>query len=248
MPFIKTDAYFTQVYTLLPTTAVSGRDIFFSGVFTAAGPVASRECLMPYATHGLQLADETEMPASQRRGVLWLMGYALLVAVIVSAVSSLYCYYNYATPLASSVDPPILNRTGIEDRPRVDVVQPMVRHAAGRYAPQTYNSPLNMGIGAVVMAGLQLASWRWTGWPLAPVGYLVCSTYQMSHAWFSILIGWLIKTLLVRFTGASGFQSAKPVFIGLIFGEALAAALWLIVTLILASMGYEYQQIEFLPI
>lgn len=248
MAFIKTDAYFTQVYTQFPPTAVSGRDVFFSGVFTAAGPVASRECLMPFALHGLQLADATDMQPGQRRGVLWLMGYALLVAVVVSAVSSLYCYYHYATPLTSRVEPPILNKTGTEDRPRVDVMQPLVRHAAGRYAPQTHSTPINVGIGATVMTGLQVASWRWTAWPLAPVGYLVCSTYQMSHAWFSILLGWAIKAMLVRFGGASGFQSAKPVFIGLIFGEALAAGLWLVITLILAAMGYDYRPIEMLPI
>jgi uncharacterized membrane protein (Fun14 family) len=248
MAFIKTDTYFTQVYTMFPPSAVTGRDVFFSGVFTAAGPVASRECLMPFATHGLQVADGTDMPPRQRRGVMALMAYALLVAVGVSAVSSLWCYYHYSVPLTTQVQRPVLNPTGTEDRPRVDVVDPLNRHADGRWAPQTYNQPLNLGIGAAVTAVLQWGAWRFSAWPLAPVGYLVCSTYQMSHAWFSLLLGWLCKTLLVKYVGASGFQRAKPLFVGLIFGEALAAGLWLLITLILAWLGMEYQQIEFLPI
>jgi hypothetical protein len=42
------------------------------------------------------------------------------------------------------------------------------------------------------------------------------------------------------------FTRAKPLFIGIIFGECLAAGVWLIVNAILVMNGYESRTITFL--
>jgi hypothetical protein len=80
-----------------------------------------------------------------------------------------------------------------------------------------------------------------------PVGYIVSMTWHAQIAWFSIFIGWLCKVLIVKYGGPRMFQAARPFFIGIIFGEALAAGFWLLVTMYLAHAGYDYQVVRFLP-
>ncbi|HMO26807.1 MAG TPA: hypothetical protein PKB10_11100, partial [Tepidisphaeraceae bacterium] len=80
-----------------------------------------------------------------------------------------------------------------------------------------------------------------------PLGYLVMYTYPLQRIWLSVFVGWLVKVLIVRFGGASMIRSAKPVFLGLVFGEVGAAAFWLVVSLGMVSLGLEYQKVSLLP-
>ena len=83
--------------------------------------------------------------------------------------------------------------------------------------------------------------------PSTPVGYLLVYTSGLRQVWFSIFLGWLAKMLLVRFGGASLFRRSRGFFLGLILGEAFAAAGWMIFSLVCASMGADYKAIHLLP-
>jgi hypothetical protein len=61
------------------------------------------------------------------------------------------------------------------------------------------------------------------------------------------MIGWAIKMLIIRFGGVGLFVAARPIFIGLIVGEALAAGLWMSATLVMAWLGFEYRVVNLLP-
>jgi len=56
----------------------------------------------------------------------------------------------------------------------------------------------------------------WGAWPLS---------------WFglSFLIGWLIRTAVVRLFGEAAAQRAKPMMIGLIAGELVGLVIWMLV-------------------
>ena len=43
------------------------------------------------------------------------------------------------------------------------------------------------------------------------------------------------------------FQAGKPLFIGLIVGEALTAGVWLLINLALAGMGMDYKAVILYP-
>jgi uncharacterized membrane protein YGL010W len=53
--------------------------------------------------------------------------------------------------------------------------------------------------------------------------FLVWGTYPANGCWSSFLLGWAIKGAVVRFGGGKVYQKLKPVFIGMIAGELLAA-------------------------
>jgi hypothetical protein len=97
------------------------------------------------------------------------------------------------------------------------------------------------------VAILSVLRLRFMSFPLHPVGFLLASSYVIGEIWFSIMLGWLAKLILLRFGGASAFRAAKSIFIGLILGEAGAAAFWLIVSLLLNAVGLTYYPIRLFP-
>jgi hypothetical protein len=127
------------------------------------------------------------------------------------------------------------------------MVQPVDRWAEGKFPAPTYNPWLHMGIGTGITAFLQVMSLRFSSWPFMPVGYLFNGTPYANDAWFSLMLGWLAKVLIVRFGGARLYQRAKPFFIGLIFGEALVSGFWLVINLLLAANGKNFENVQFLP-
>jgi hypothetical protein len=174
------------------------------------------------------------------------MAWALLVGLAVGSWSSLHAFYRYSAPLAPFATG-LESAGGMEIYPRAYVVEPLAQHAAGAWRPRSHDPLVHMTIGAAVTTALQAASLWFPGWVLSPIGYLVCSTWYIQRAWFSIGLGWLAKVLVVRFGGQPLYERAKPLFVGLIVGEALAAGVWMIVTLILASSGAHYEQVRLLP-
>jgi hypothetical protein len=246
IPFFRAFSSFSQVYSNLPPAWLSGQDVYFAQKLTLMGPVMTREALAPFAIHALQVHEQTAPPPRQRHGFLAMICWALLLGFAVSATASIWTYYNHATPLTDRVHP-IPNQWGLEGIQHATVVNPMKQHADGRYPPKPYNPWLHMGLGAGIMSFLQFAALRWTAWPFMPVGYIMSMTWYAHAAWFSVFIGWLCKVLLVKYGGARMYQAARPFFIGIIFGEALAAGFWLLVTMYLAQAGYDYQVVRFLP-
>jgi hypothetical protein len=45
--------------------------------------------------------------------------------------------------------------------------------------------------------------------------------------WFSIFLGWLAKTLIMRFGGAQSYRKMTPAFLGLAFGDVAMMLFWL---------------------
>jgi len=211
------------------------------------GPVSTRESAAVFAQQGLVVADQSGVStAGQRRSIALVIVWSLLVALVVSTFATLWTHYTYATPIPSGVQHSVLDPPAM-DRPRTEMIDPMVRHAEGRFAPKRHSPLVHIGIGIGVTAILQALAVRSVAWPLLPVGYLLCTRWFIGQAWFSLMLGWLAKVLIVKYGGASMYQRARPLFVGLILGEALAAGAWLSVSLTLGWMGYDHRSVPMLP-
>jgi hypothetical protein len=103
------------------------------------------------------------------------------------------------------------------------------------------------GLGAAVTGALAFLRLRFAAWPFHPIGFLLCYSYPLAVSWFSIFLGWLAKTLIVRFGGAQLYRTARNFFLGLIVGEAAAAAFWAGFSFIRYSMGLTFFNIKLLP-
>ncbi len=83
-----------------------------------------------------------------------------------------------------------------------------------------------VGMGAAAMFVLCMMRQRFL-WFVHPLGYVAwMSPFMMNRLWLPILVGWLLKTLIVKFGGHTAYEKARPFFIGVIAGEAVAVTLW----------------------
>jgi hypothetical protein len=187
----------------------------------------------------------SESPSRKRLG--WLIGWALLVSFLVGTASSLHCYYRYAVPLTDRLPQVPINNHGLNILPLSTIVAPLDQYQRGYFNAPGYSPGLQIAAGAGITGCLSVLALRYAGWPLLPVGYVIATTPYIDWFWYSILLGWLAKVLILRFGGAKMFQQGKPLFIGLIAGEVLSAAAWLGVNLILASLHYDYRPAIFYP-
>jgi len=85
----------------------------------------------------------------------------------------------------------------------------------------------NMVIGGLVMAGLIFLHRQVLWWNLSPLGFVMSSTATMQSQWFSLFVGWLVRTIVLTLKGLQGYQGLRPFFIGLVWGELVANTFWL---------------------
>ena len=79
------------------------------------------------------------------------------------------------------------------------------------------------------MAGLIIAQRSFFWWPLHPVGVLIASSHMVYFFWASIFTAWLIKVVVVGFSGYGGYRTARVFFIGTVLGYFLAGGMWNII-------------------
>ncbi len=80
--------------------------------------------------------------------------------------------------------------------------------------------------GFVGVLGLLLCR-AYLGWGLHPIGFLGASVSATHQLWFSMLLGWLVKSLVLRYGGMRLFLRLLPFFLGLIIGDVINAVIWI---------------------
>jgi hypothetical protein len=83
--------------------------------------------------------------------------------------------------------------------------------------------------GGLMMAAL-LFFRRTSFWLPHPIGLIMLINPLMRAYWFSILIGWLAKTLVTRYGNRNTYINVRPLFVGLIVGELLIVTASLILS------------------
>jgi hypothetical protein len=73
---------------------------------------------------------------------------------------------------------------------------------------------------------------RFWWWPFHPVGYIAANTWSMHWYYMPFLVGWLAKSLVVRYGGLAPYRKTIPLAIGLIVGDLLNTAIWSILALL----------------
>jgi hypothetical protein len=94
------------------------------------------------------------------------------------------------------------------------------------------NGTIAMCAGAAVVVTLGMMRLRFWWWPLHPVGYLAAHCWGMH--WYSqaFFIGWVLKSLAVRYGGLQLYRRTVPMAIGLIVGDMVNDMVWVIVRIV----------------
>jgi hypothetical protein len=83
---------------------------------------------------------------------------------------------------------------------------------------------------------------RFPWWPFHPLGYAVTSSWEINLVWMPLFIAWLVKLVLLRYTGLPGFRRALPFFFGLMIGQFVVGSLFNIYGIVVELPTYQFWQ------
>ena len=174
--------------------------------------------------NGMRLGSELR---GNRRRLLWGMAAAMLISLVVSTWYTLRLAYTHG-----AVNLHAQYFSGFADNPSTFTIQKLL-HPTGPDG----TGWLWTGGGALLMGALILARNHWAWWPLHPIGFAASMGWVMDQIWFSILLAWLIKTLALRFGGASLYSKTVPFFLGLALGQIVVGGCWLLIDSLTGTVG-----------
>ena len=151
----------------------------------------------------------------------------MVLALILSIPVSFWWYFQvmYEHGVVAKAHGPLIN-TGYE----------LFRQLTSwlQYPKQpNYTATLFIGLGGVFTVFLMGMQRRFIWWPFHPAGYALGASWGMIHVWTSVLLGWAIKGIVLRYGGLRAYRNAVPFFIGLILGEQIIICLWSILGAVL---------------
>lgn len=241
IPFVNTPTWWgaTSVIYSITGVAVAPTALIPIALLGATMVSDSRENLLQYAANADQLAARA---GARRLPSSLLMLLTVAAAIVVSGVVMLLCAYR-------GEGMQHLDGDGNWRHELLKVTGPVADFQSGDAADQPASTWWSYGIGAVITAGLGIARLAWSWWPLHPLGYLASATYAAYMTWFSILLGWLAKCLVMRYGGVAIYKRLKPVAFGMIAGEAVLVGGFLLVQLIagLCDLQLPGKPPQFLP-
>ena len=93
----------------------------------------------------------------------------------------------------------------------------------------TWTNAFWVVVGALLTWGMLAMRARFAWFPFHPLGYLIPLSYPMICLWFPIFVGWLCKVVISKYGGNSAYRQARPLFLGLAFGDISMMLFWLLV-------------------
>ena len=85
------------------------------------------------------------------------------------------------------------------------------------------------GIGLLFSLSLMLMRMKFFWFPFHPAAYAaVCGSWAVNYIWFTLLVAWGLKLILLKYGGRNAHRKAMPFFLGLILGQFTVGSLWTI--------------------
>ena len=196
--------------SLLGTKGVAGLAISY------AWSVDTLILMMSACANGLKLLSEVDVARHRRLfGAL----VAVIVGTLIASVGTvLYLAYGYGAINLSS-----FYFNNVSQYPYNFMFKALADPTGPNWA-----SWLHTGIGGGVMALLMAAQHHFMWWPFHPLGYPVSCVFS-SGMWFSVFIAWMLKSAIMKYGGPPLFRRMRPLFLGLILGEASVGGFWVVV-------------------
>ena len=191
-----------------------------------------REALMPFLTNGFKLLDQRQVKLGKFAAIAVL---ALSIGLAVAIPTTLYFQYahglNTSDAFASEVVPSMPYNAAAEMETKLVAQGQMTavaqvtgwQHFAHIIPNKQSVLALCIGLGLVLI--FTFARLRFIKWPIHPVLFLVWVTYPAPHFAPSFLVGWCIKSLVMKYGGTALYRNLKPLMYGLIAGEMVSGFL-----------------------
>jgi len=185
-----------------------------------------REYLLPSLLNALKISDPVDL---HRGSLLRASAGAILLAFFVALIAAIWLPYTHGGGVA------LPNTWTYSSAPQIhfkwaaalsaNPIQPRVRYLSHF-----------VGGAALILVVMGLRT-RSTWFALHPIGFIIGSGYPISCIWFAIFVGWLMKAAIMHWGGYQLYKQLRPFFLGLIIGDALAGAIWIVVGFVTGN-GY----------
>jgi len=169
---------------------------------------------MPYGLEAMKMAQESRR--SQR-----LFFKACLAAAVIGMLGTLFVEMILAYKYGEAA------RFLKANWPQTGTWSRLVGWLNDRTSPNPTSITAMLG-GAGMTLFLAFMRTHFLGWPFHPVPFIVTASWggYVGMFWFPFFIAWIIKSLILRYTGLPGFRAALPFFYGLIIGEMTGGMVW----------------------
>ena len=175
----------------------------------------TREMLTPSLLIGAKVGEESEL---NLRSLFRAMVASVVLGILVSAIVSV------SMPYLNGGGDNLKNPFMYRQAPARSLT--FLAGVASVPYKGTWTNSLHIIAGYAGVLALFIARVRF-GFGLHPIGLLVASTWAIRCLWASIFLGWAFKSIIQRYSGMRGFQTALPFFLGLILGDVLNAIVWI---------------------
>jgi hypothetical protein len=170
--------------------------------------------MAPAVMNSFKMQDETR---ASRRWFHTIVVSAIIVTVLTAFVTILYLTYKMGANRASNW----FFTSG--PRSLLDQTQRLASGTAASMGGEFNWLFYTLG-GAWVLFSLFMR--RKFFWWLHPIGFVMLANPLITQLWFGFFLGWCCKKMAVKYGGRHMFARLRPAFIGLIFGQLVAAFLW----------------------
>jgi hypothetical protein len=223
------DLHFTGPDWIL--TEVIGQKAFTPAQLTAFSLFfwfnrAYRSHPMPHQLESFKLAEQSH---SDYRRWFWALAILGVIAGLVAFWAMLHLMYNYGARAKSRVS------FGSEAYTRLE---------GWLLSPKFGNFPAFIAIcvGFLTATFFQSMRVRFSWWPFHPLAYAVTSSWEINLVWLPLFIAWVLKVLILRYSGRGGFHRSMPFFIGLMLGQFVVGSLLNVYGILMEVPTYQFWQ------
>jgi hypothetical protein len=170
--------------------------------------------LMTSCANGLKLADRF---VEGKRRLFWAIGAAIVITIVVSLYMRLDAGYHYGAINLNSF---------YADNAAQYPYRFMAAAVATPEGPH-WDGITQIGVGALIMIGLEFLHYKLLWWPFHPLGFPISSAF--GSMWFSVFVAFLLKSIVLKYGGPQLYRRAIPFFLGMILGEIVPAGIWLVI-------------------
>lgn len=170
---------------------------------------------MPFMMQTFKLGSSIGL---RRSHTAWLIFGAIVLAVLTCHISVPYILYH------SGVDrlAPWPSRSGM------NTVRGLAYHLGHRGTMDAEKwTAVSSGGGIIAFLVIMRHAFIW--WPLHPLGFVASLWgWPIDRYWFSILLGWSVKVVVIRYGGNKAYRALRPAAFGIILGLCFIMTLWML--------------------
>ncbi|MBL7076180.1 MAG: hypothetical protein ISS31_01800 [Kiritimatiellae bacterium] len=234
-----------MIWAFMGARAAGPNQLLVLAMLSGLLMIDPREAMMPFAMSGIHLVDRLKL----RIGKTTLWGLvALVLGFVIATPVIIHLQYQRGAILASDwwsahAVPTYPYDVNVQMTRRLEAQGALDRayEVSGweRFTEIDPDGKFLVGFAAMfaMVILFSFLRYRFAKWPLHPLIFLVLGTFQSRILAFSFLLGYFIKSAVTRHGGAGLYRKLKPLMIGLIAGEMLAA----VIPVVIGAIYYAVQ-------